>query len=74
MNTFVILGGTGGALAALAAVITIGRGIFRQVSATEDNTDALNKLSAKVDTLTGTTNGHETRISVLEAVRREARH
>ncbi len=74
MSTFVILGGTGGALAALAAVITIGRGIFRQVSATEDNTAALNALSAKVDALAGTSSGHETRISVLEAVRREARN
>ena len=51
----------------------IGRGIFRQVTAIEDNTQALERLTCQGRRLTGTTNGHETRISVLEAVGREAR-
>lgn len=74
VDVLVVLGGTGGVLAALAAVITIGRGIFRQVNATEDNTDALNKLSAEVAGLSRTSNGHETRLTVLEdrVMRREA--
>lgn len=66
MNPLVIFGGVGGILAALTAVIVIGRGIFRQVSATEDNTEALKTLTTKVEDLSRTTNGHETRIAVLE--------
>jgi hypothetical protein len=75
VNAFVVLGGAGGVVAALTAVIVIGRGIFRQVSATEDNTDALKALTGRVEALSQTTNGHETRLAVLEdRVRRETRN
>lgn len=73
MDALVILGSCGGVIAAISAVVVIGRGIFRQVSATEDNTDALNKLSSEVKGLSQTSSGHETRLSVLEdrVMRRE---
>ena len=66
MTPLVVFGGVGGILAVVSAVVFIGRGIFKQVSATEDNTEALNKLTNKVEALTGTVNGHETRLAVLE--------
>lgn len=66
VNTFVVLGGTGGVLAALTAIAILGRGVFRQVTATEDNTEALKVLTGKVEALSQTTNGHETRLAVLE--------
>lgn len=66
MNWLPALGGVGGILAALGAVLVIGRGIFRQVSATEDNTEALKGLTARLDDLQDAVGGHETRLAVLE--------
>lgn len=66
MNALIAIGGIGGLIALLSAIIIIGRGIFRQVNATEDNTEALNGLSAKVEKLSHTANGHETRLAILE--------
>ena len=66
MNVFVVLGSLGGLVAALGAIIILGRGIFRQVNATEDNTKALQDLTGKVDALFQSYSNHETRISVLE--------
>jgi hypothetical protein len=66
MNPLVIFGGIGGILAALGAVVVVGRGIFKQVNATEDNTAALRDLTDEVKGLKTTVNGHETRITVLE--------
>jgi hypothetical protein len=67
VTTFlIVLGGGGGIVAIVGAVIVIGRGIFRQVSATEDNTDAVKALTSKVENLMHGYNGHESRLAVLE--------
>lgn len=52
-------GALGGLAVFITAVVALARGIFRQVSATEDNTRAVNRLTSKLD-------DHETRISRLE--------
>jgi hypothetical protein len=66
VQTFVILGGTGGVLAVLSGITVLARGIFRQVSATEANTQAIKDLTAQVLGLVRTNSDHETRIAVLE--------
>lgn len=66
MNVLVTLGGAGGMLILLTAVITVGRGVFRQVSATEDNTQAIRDLTTAVAELRAQYNRHETRLTVLE--------
>lgn len=66
MTLLVALGGAGGVIAVLAAIIMIGRGIFKQVSATEDLAEAVKGLTSTVTELQRTLNGHETRLSVLE--------
>lgn len=66
MTVLIVLGGGGGIVAVIGAVIVIGRGIFRQVNATEDNTDAVKELTAKVERLMHGFNGHESRLAVLE--------
>lgn len=66
MNVLLAIGGAGGILAFATAVVVIGRGIFRQVNATDDNTAAIRELSSEVGRLTRQFNGHETRIAVLE--------
>jgi len=62
----IAIGGFGGIVILLGAVITIGRGIFRQVNATEENTAAVRGLTTQVARLEGLYNGHEARIAVLE--------
>lgn len=66
MQTFVVLGGAGGVLAVLTGIAVIGRGIFRQVSAVEANTEAINHLSGRLDSLAQQNSNHETRLAVLE--------
>lgn len=66
MKAFEAIGGFGGLVVLITAIVVIGRGIFRQVSVTEDNTDALKELSRQVEKLTGDYQSHEIRISVLE--------
>lgn len=63
---YAILGSVGGIVAFLTAIVIIGRGIFKQVDATEDNTRALKEMTAKVDQLFDKYNDHETRLRVLE--------
>lgn len=53
------IGALGGLVVFLGAVLTLARGIFRQIAATEDNTRAVNRLAAKLE-------DHETRIARLE--------
>jgi hypothetical protein len=60
------LGALGGAVVFAGALITVARGIFRQINATEANTAALGKLSHQLDDLDGKLGDHETRISRLE--------
>lgn len=66
VNVLVTIGGVGGLVVLLTAIVVVGRGVFKQVSATEDNTKAVEDLTRKVDKLSGLYNGHETRIVVLE--------
>ena len=66
MNVLIAIGGVSGVVVLLTSVVVIGRGIFRQVNATEDNTRAIKELSGKVDTLSSGYNGHEIRLTVLE--------
>lgn len=73
MNALIVLGSSGGIIAAVTAVLTIGRGIFKQVNATEDNTEAINRLTDEVAKMRHSVNGHETRITVLEDWRKDGR-
>lgn len=50
----------------LTVIVVIGRGIFRQISATEENTTAVRELSDQVSHLRDMYNNHETRLSILE--------
>jgi hypothetical protein len=58
-ETLAILGAAGGAVVFVGAIVTVARGIFRQVASTDANTAALDRLN-------GTLENHETRISRLE--------
>lgn len=66
MNTLIAIGGLGGVIVLLGAIIAVGRGVFRQISATEENTDAVKKLTADIGQLQSMFHNHETRIAVLE--------
>lgn len=66
MNLLIAIGGFGGLVVLLSAIVVIGRGIFKQVSATEENTTAVNNLTTVVGEMKGMLSNHETRISVLE--------
>jgi hypothetical protein len=66
MNALIVFGGAGGVVAIVAAVVAVGRGVFRQVGATEDNTTALRALTAELQQVKSTLTGHETRIAILE--------
>ena len=66
MTWLIALGGGGGMIVVLTAIIVIGRGIFRQISATEENTSAVRDLATQVSHLREVYNNHETRIAVLE--------
>lgn len=56
------LGALGGLAVFVGSVAALARGIFRQVAATEANTEAVNRLARKLD-------DHETRIARLEGSR-----
>jgi hypothetical protein len=62
----VAIGGIGGLVVLLTSIVVIGRAIFRQVTATEENTRAVRELAASVGKLDQMFNNHETRITVLE--------
>jgi hypothetical protein len=59
-------GGLGGFIVLLSTVVIIGRGIFRQVTATEENTEAVRRLTTGVGELKNMYQSHETRIAILE--------
>lgn len=61
-----ILGALGGGTAFVTLCIVTLRAIFKQVNATNDNTDAVGKLTKSVDDLSAKFSGHETRITILE--------
>jgi hypothetical protein len=66
MTALIVLGGGGGLVALVTAVVVVGRGIFRQVTATEDNTTATRALSGKMEQIMEQLARHETDIAVLK--------
>lgn len=66
MKALEAIGGIGGLVVLLTAIVVIGRGIFRQVSVTEDNTKALTDLTGEVRELRTGYNNHDTRLGILE--------
>jgi hypothetical protein len=66
VNLLIAIGGFGGLVVLLSAIIVIGRGIFRQVSATEENTTAVLDLTRGVSEIKAMMQNHETRIAILE--------
>lgn len=66
MSVLVVLGGAGGIVIALSAITVLGRGIFRLVAATEENTQAVKLLSADVSDLRTRLSSQEIRLAVLE--------
>ena len=66
MNWLPVLGGVGGIIAALGAVIVVGRGVFRQVAAVDNLTEAVRELTAELHQTRDLVNSHETRLSILE--------
>ena len=66
MNILAVVGGIGGFIILLTAIISVGRAIFKQVSATEDNTEAVRQLTEQVGSLKNMYQDHETRIAILE--------
>jgi hypothetical protein len=62
----IAIGGISGIVVLLSAIVVIGRGIFRQVNATEENTRALQGLSEKMVHMETMYQNHETRLTVLE--------
>lgn len=59
------IGGMGGAIAFIGAVIILARSIFEQVSATKANTAALNKLAEKYEDQDGQIARLKADVSVL---------
>jgi hypothetical protein len=66
MKVLEALGGIGGLILLLTAIIVIGRGIFRQVSVTEDNTEALTEVRDEIRKLRSDYYDHGERLAVLE--------
>jgi hypothetical protein len=73
VNAVLILAALGGGVSFLSAIVIIARAIFKQVNATEDNTEATKALSKQMETVVHQMNGHETRISMLEDRERRPR-
>jgi hypothetical protein len=66
VNWLIAIGGFGGLVVLLSAIIVVGRGIFKQVNATEENTGATKDLTKGMGEIRAMLSNHETRISVLE--------
>lgn len=66
MNALIAIGGIGGLVALLSVIVVIGRGIFKQVNATEDNTSAVRDLTKGMAEIKSMLSNHETRIAILE--------
>jgi len=66
MDILIALGGGGGILVVIGALITVARGIFRQVNATEENTLAVRDLSDSMAEVKSLYNGLDKRVTVLE--------
>ena len=66
MNWLIAIGGTGGLVVLLSAIVVIGRGIFKQVTATEENTTAVKDLTKGMSEIKAMLSNHETRLAILE--------
>lgn len=66
MSWLVASGGAGGILVLLTAVVVIGRAIFRQVEATEENTAAVKTLTEQLSELKNSYQDLHVRVTVLE--------
>jgi hypothetical protein len=66
MNAVLVLAALGGGVSFLSAIVIIARAIFKQVNATEDNTEATKALSERMNKFVDQLNSHETRIKILE--------
>lgn len=53
MTALVAAGGVGGLVTFVAAVWVLARGIFSQIDATKDNTNAVRELAPKLEQLNG---------------------
>lgn len=66
MSIFLVLGGASGIVVLFTAIVVLGRGIFRQVTATEENTMAVKELTGEVGEIKKMYTDLHTRVSVLE--------
>ena len=66
VNVILVLGSCGSALIFVLAILAIGRSIFRQITATEDNTKAVEKLTETIGHFDQRVSNLEIRIAVLE--------
>jgi hypothetical protein len=66
VSILIVFGGVSGLIILLSTIVVIGRGIFKQVTATEDNTTAVRELTQEVAQIKSMYQNHETRITVLE--------
>lgn len=66
LNWLATIGGISGFVVLVTAIVVIGRGIFKQINATEENTGAVKDLARSVSEIKSLLSNHETRISVLE--------
>jgi methyl-accepting chemotaxis protein len=66
MVALAVLGSIGGVVALITAITLIARGIFKQVSSTEDNTQAVKDLTKAVGELKDLIAQLQTRVAVLE--------
>lgn len=64
--TLGILGSLGGVIALLTLIFVIGRGIFKQISSTEENTQTLNKVLSELEAMKAQVSRNETRLAVIE--------
>jgi hypothetical protein len=64
-----VVAALGGLVVFVGAIWAVVRGIFKQVGATEDNTDAVNRLSANLKNLEVTVRDQGERIARLEGRR-----
>ena len=61
-----ILGSVGAIVTVLTVAFVIARAIFKLVNSTEDNTEALNKLTDKFDKYAIRVSDLETKVKILE--------
>jgi hypothetical protein len=66
MQALLILSSLGGATAFFVLIWVIIRGVFKLVNSTEDNTEALTKLTNNLDTMNTKIIQLDTRTTVLE--------